>query len=134
MKTMDQTFNSDLEMAASSCFSSILYEIQLSNLNFKIEMTPFAAFIILKKTVVKDKNGLPANPSPPILFLLQQAQQVIEDLRNENEQLKAIINNHGNTDDEITLELKKKNNDVNELLVEQNKVLTQIKLVKKNLE
>ena len=81
----------DLEMATSTCFSSILHEIQLSNLNFKIEMTPFAAFITLKKTVLKDKNGVPALPSPPIIFLLQQVQQEIFSLQVENAELKETV-------------------------------------------
>ena len=88
---MSQTSDTDLEMAVSAAFSSILNEIQLSNLNFKIEMTPFAAIVILKKSVLRDKNGYPAIPSPPILSLLQQSQLVISTLRNENAQLKASI-------------------------------------------
>ena len=81
----------DLEMATSTCFSSILHEIQLSNLNFKIEMTPFAAFITLKKKVIKDKNGIPALPSPPIICLLQQAQQEIFNMQVENTELKETV-------------------------------------------
>ena len=91
---MSQTIDTDLEMAANSTFSSILNEIQLSNLNFKIEMTPFAANIILKKSVLRDKNGFPAIPSQPILFLLQESQQVISTLGGENAHLKASIQNH----------------------------------------
>ena len=54
-ENMDSNFNSDLTMAVNSTFSSILNDIQLSDLNFKIEMTPFAAIITLKKTVVNIK-------------------------------------------------------------------------------
>ena len=54
-------------------------------------MTPFAAFITLKKTVLKDKNGHPATPSPPILHLLQQAQQVISNFQSENSQLQETL-------------------------------------------
>ena len=66
---------SDLEMAVSTTYSSILNEVQLSNLNYSIYMTPFMAYITLKKSVQKDLSGTPAVPSPPILFLLQSAQQ-----------------------------------------------------------
>ena len=83
----------DLEMAVNSCFSSILNAIQLSNLNFKIERTPCAALITLKKTVLKDKNGVPATPSPPIIFHLQQAQQDVYNLQLENAQLTETVRN-----------------------------------------
>ena len=38
--------------------------------------------------MIKDHNGIQAVPSPPILLLLQQAQQSIAELREENERLK----------------------------------------------
>ena len=76
-------------MAINTTFSSILHEIQLSNLNFCIQMTPFAAYITLKKSVQKDLNGVPATPSPPVLVLLQQAQQEVLHLQDENFRLKS---------------------------------------------
>ena len=78
----------DLKMAVDATFQSILNEIQLSNLNFSLQLTPFAAYITLKKSVIKDHNGIQAVPSPPILLLLQQAQQSIAELCEENERLK----------------------------------------------
>ena len=90
----------DLKMAINTTFGSILNEIQLSNLNFSIQMTPFAANIILKKSVQKDRNGVPASPSPPILYLLQQARQEHLALENENHKLKVasdILKNNYDT-------------------------------------
>ena len=84
---MDQI--TELKMAIDSTFSSILNQIQLSNLNFSMQMTPYAAYITLKKSVVKDQNGINGVPSPPILMLLQRAHQNIADLRYENEHLKV---------------------------------------------
>ena len=78
----------ELKMAVDATFSSIISEIQLSNLNFSLQITPFTAYITLKKSVIKDKHGNQAVPSPPILILLQQAQQTIRELQEENEQLK----------------------------------------------
>ena len=78
----------DLKMAVDATFSSIINEIQLSNLNFSLQITPFTAYITLKKSVIKDQNGNQAVPSPPILFVLQQAQHTIQELREANEQLK----------------------------------------------
>ena len=84
----------DLETAVNATFYSILNEIQLSNLNFKIQVTPFAAHITLKKSALLDRNGnhaIPSPLSPPILYLLEKAQQEIFMLREENSQLKAAL-------------------------------------------
>ena len=80
--------SSELEMAVNNTYASIVNEIQLSNLNFTIQMTPFASYITLKKSVQKDINGLPVMPSPPLLLLLQKAQQQILHLENENSRIK----------------------------------------------
>ena len=75
-----------------------------------MEMTPFAAFITLKKSPLKDKNGVPAIPSPPILFLLHQAQLVILNLTQENSQLRAEItelnNSNGDQNDDVIDDLE----------------------------
>ena len=81
----------ELEMCVNNTFGSILNEIQLSNLNFTLQVTPYAAYITLKKSVQKDRNGVPATPSPPLLYLLQQAQQVILQLQHENYKLKTAV-------------------------------------------
>ena len=75
---------SDLEMAVNSTYASILNEIQLSNLNFSIQITPFAAYITLKKSAQKDLNGHHVPPSPPLLVLLQNLQQENLNLRDKN--------------------------------------------------
>ena len=62
-------------MATDATFSSILNEIQVSNLNFKIELTPFSAVITLKKTAIKNSKGSSLTPSVPSLILLQKVQQ-----------------------------------------------------------
>ena len=56
---MDQLINSDEKMAASLTFQHILTQIQDSNLNFQLQVSPFAAVISLKKSFVKDKSGVP---------------------------------------------------------------------------
>ena len=60
-------------MAIDTKFNSILDEIQLSKLNFIINMTSYAAYITLKKTTLIDKQGVPSMPSPPVLKLLDQS-------------------------------------------------------------
>ena len=81
--------SSELEMAVNSTYSSIISEIQLSNLNFSIQMTPYASYITLKKSVQKDLHGVPATLSPPLIVLLQEAQKQIIFLQNENTKLKS---------------------------------------------
>ena len=81
----------ELKMAVDAKFLSILNEIQHSNLNFSLQLTPFAAYITLKKSALKDQNGINAVPTPSILLLLQQAQQMIANLREENEALKLRV-------------------------------------------
>ena len=79
----------DLTMAINSTYGAILNQIQLSNLNFSINMTPFAAYITLKKSVQKDLHGVPSTPSPPVLYILQQVQQEHRALQAENDELKV---------------------------------------------
>ena len=83
--------DSDLEMASNTTFSSILNESQLSNLNFAIKLTPFAAYITLKKCAQKTMNGDLVTPSPPLLFILQESQQRNLNLQEENIRLKAAL-------------------------------------------
>ena len=78
-------------MAAEAKFNSIMNEIQLSNLNFKIQLTPFAAYVTLKKTAQVDKHGLTATPSPPLFLLLQQSYRDISWLQNEISRLTADL-------------------------------------------
>ena len=51
-------------MVASRTFSSILQQIQSSNLNYQFQVSPFSATISLKKTSIKDKHGAPLFPPP----------------------------------------------------------------------
>jgi len=81
--------DSDLKMVASYTFSCILSEIQLSNLNYSIQMTPFAAQITLKKSTQKDQDGVHLLPSPPLLHLLQEAQREINNLKEKMKQIES---------------------------------------------
>ena len=83
----------ELKMATNTTFSAILNKIQLSNLNFTINLTPYAAYITLKKSVQKDMNGNLLTPAPPLLFLLHQAQEQTLQLRVENSELRSTIDN-----------------------------------------
>ena len=106
----------DLTMAINSTYSAILSQIQLSNLNFSIKMTPFAAYITLKKSVQKDLHGVPSSPSPPVLFLLQQIQEEHRALQAENYKLKVsyeMLKNKFNTNVNENVCLRKEVEDKN---------------------
>ena len=49
-------------MVAAETFENILMQIQNSSLNFKLELSPYAAKISLKKTLTTDKSGIPIFP------------------------------------------------------------------------
>ena len=70
---------SDLKMSVDATFSSILNEV-----------TPYAAYITLKKSTLKDQDGSLAFPSPPVLSLLQEAQHVIGTQKAEIQELKEF--------------------------------------------
>ena len=105
----------ELEMAASTTFASIVNEIQLSNLNFTIKMTPFAAYITLKKTVQKDINGVHASPAPPLLFLLHKSQEDLHSLQVENSKLKAAAESSAHEAAVLISSLEESNHAVEEL-------------------
>ena len=58
-------YNSDFNpaMAASAMFDSIINQVRSSNLNFQMQMTPFSATIVIKKTLIKDISGFHVIPS-----------------------------------------------------------------------
>ena len=65
--------DTEFKMAVDTTFNSILNEIQLSNLNFAIQLSPYAAYITLKKTTQVNRNGAHLTPSPPVFMLLQES-------------------------------------------------------------
>ena len=57
---MEKIINSDLhhyKMLTAQAFNKILDGIQKSNLNYQIQVSPFSAFISLKKSLIKDGDG-----------------------------------------------------------------------------
>ena len=61
---MEQLINSDLDptMVTTNAYEKILDQIMTSNLNFQIQMSPFSAVISLKKSLIKNKSGVPILP------------------------------------------------------------------------
>jgi len=60
-------------MAIDAKFNSIVHDIQLSNLNFTIQLTPYAEYVVIKKSTQLDKNGNPLVPTSPTFMLLQKS-------------------------------------------------------------
>ena len=96
-------------MVAAEAFNSILQQVQSSNLNFMIQLSPFAANISLKKTPLKDKSGIPFplknnNVSslipPPHPDSDEVAALTAKNKQLENE-LSAIKNEYVKTNDEL---------------------------------
>ena len=120
----------ELEMAANTTFASILNEIQLSNLNFTMTITPFAANIILKKTLQKDLNGVLVTPAPPLLHSLQQTQKQNNYLQVENARLNSVVNILEKKYDDAIQEIKH----LNDSLGEAKKVVNDLSCAKRNLQ
>ena len=51
--------NSDATMVADEAFNLVLEQIRNSKLNFQLQMSPFSAWISLKKSFIKNKDGTP---------------------------------------------------------------------------
>ena len=53
-------------MDATQTLEDLIYQVQHSCLNYKIELSPFSATILLKKSFITDKNGQPCKPQIPV--------------------------------------------------------------------
>ena len=93
-------------MAASLTFEAILKEVQTSNLNFRIEMSPFSAVINLKKSFITNKFGVPIL-SPPSHAVINQALKS-ENLTHTQQivKLEKTIDNLRSEYESVALELK----------------------------
>ena len=81
-------------MEASASFEILLKQIFESQLNYKLELSPFSAVINLKKSFIKDKSGnalqpIPMNYSSSQVNQLSFLKTRIHSLEIENEKLKA---------------------------------------------
>ena len=74
-------------MLASRMFDKILHDVQSSNLNFQVQISPFSAQISIKKSLVKERNG--SFCLPPV----QQSYREYEfsTLQSENKKLEMML-------------------------------------------
>ena len=136
----------DSTMAAAIAFNNIVNLVQSSNLNFKLQLSPFSANISLKKTLLKDKSGLPSLPHINItgsadveaaalaaenLELkndLAQKDKKIRDLLELVEKLESKNENLKNLEDMKNIEIKKADDAKMEVIAELNNKIDNIKL------
>ena len=77
-------------MAASILFENIIHQVKSSNLNFWIEMAPFSANIVIKKSLIKDSLGFYLQPELP--FKEQNHAEIADELltaRVKHEKIKT---------------------------------------------
>ena len=98
-------------MAANQAFVNLLQQIQMSSLNFKIELSPFSAIIHLKKSFIKDKSGANLQPQPcPNVSLTQNGghDQKINELehkvKSSNEELEAMKVKNGKLWEQLAIQ------------------------------
>ena len=98
---MQQFTDSDFKnsaMPASNVFHEILDQIQSSNLNFQLHVTPFSAQIYLRKSLVKDKAGIVLPPVSQRHIEIEKLVDKNEKLQNELTMLQsnhnAVMNNY----------------------------------------
>ena len=135
-KTSDLNMNPT--MTAAETFENILLQIQNSNLNFKLNLSPFTANISLKKTLVTDKSGIPLVPRPNtatcenIATLTAKNHELENNLIDIKNEFASTVNEYGTAvHQELadSLELVNKLQIVKENLVKENEAL---KIANKN--
>ena len=70
---------------ATEIFHSLLRQIQISGLNFKMELSPFSASIIIKNSLLKDRNG------KPIIASLKNKPHIPKIKTENDEQARLIL-------------------------------------------
>ena len=106
-RNMKKSISSDItnpEMLADQTFKNIIDGIQNSNLNFQLQVSPFSAFISLKKSLVKDKSGsylqppsqatAPTLPSQDLANLLLRIKELESDLLIERNNHCDVLNKY----------------------------------------
>ena len=134
---MEQTSDSDTNpaMLATIVFNKILNQIQTSNLNFQVQISPFSAFISLRKTFVKDKSGTLRIPTAissttnsrmeelvaknlqvekDLLILQNKYEEVSDDREKAYEAIKELRNNQEKHT--LSQELAAENNRLREII------------------
>ena len=98
----NQFINSDATMIATQTFYSILNQVQNSNLNYQLQLSPFSAMISLKRSLLKDKSGNPILPgssnfvSNETKMLLEHKAHLEQELISLQKDYKCVLGAHKN--------------------------------------
>ena len=77
-------------MLASKTFSNIIDQIQASNLNYQLRLSPFSAYISLKRSLIKEKSGAYRQPPTPET-LASRNPSLVAELVDKNLQLEKRV-------------------------------------------
>ena len=78
-------------MAASQALNEILQSVSSSNLNFNVSLTPYSAYITVRKSFIK--NFAPPGNSQEVSTTTDDVKQEHSELKNEIEHLLLQLNN-----------------------------------------
>ena len=131
---MKSDINSELAMAVNSKFNSILEEVQQSKLNFCINLTPYAAYITLKKSTQVDPNGNQAVPTPPVLRLLELSLQEKLDHELEISSLKGTLMKYEQQCNKLICENQSLNDEISKVEESLVKSKIDVNIAYKNIE
>ena len=79
---------------AEENFQELIHKVQMSGLNYKIEMSPFSAKVFLKKTFTKNLNGNQLKPKLSAEPTFEQIKAENKLLSNRVNYLERTSNNH----------------------------------------
>ena len=113
---MDRIIDSDVSMAASNKFNSIVQHVQESCLNFHLQVTPFSAVIYLKKTMAKDSSGNPLQQASTYSEL-ETLKSSLLDMTEKYEKLMMKYQAALESNDTLSSTLKNRDDTINSLQV-----------------
>ena len=97
-------------MAAEELFEQLIHNVKSSGLNFKLEQSPYSAYISLKKTFLTDKAGYVLDRQPRAQYphaadqqsyYVEQLQVKIDALSRANESLHAKYEHSVNDNEKL---------------------------------
>ena len=104
---------------------NLLSYIKQSNLNFSLSETPFSVSICLRKTFIKDRNGVTLSPIAGMPFSGHFGEVI-----DENQALKAAITHHEKEQDslkdamhELDIKLQKAKVEIEEISFNNNQLM-----------
>ena len=129
-------------MTAKLAFENLLSQVQSSNLNFRIDLSPFSATIFLKKSFVKNQHGIHVHHPPnPAMEVHRDDQKVkITELELENNSLQEKLESaareklsYNERIDDLQKEIKQKQEIIDGLYVANKDLRDESKLMEREL-